>query len=125
MGFMDKAKAAIEEEQARQAETVALKRAKGQRPKAPTAESIEHGASLPKWEYKVLTETALAGWKKGTVDGLEPMLNHFAEQGWRVVSMSFTGQVEQFLARDKNHLYVVLERPAPSAADRADVSVRG
>lgn len=113
MGFMDKARAAVEEEQARKAEATAVQRARVQRPKAPTAASIEHGASLPKWEYKVLTESALAGWKKGTVAGLEPMLNHFAEQGWRVVSMNFTGQIEQFAARDKNHLYVVLERPAP------------
>ena len=40
------------------------------------------------------------------------MLNQFATEGWRVISMSFTGHIDQFLASDKNHLYVVLERPA-------------
>lgn len=71
---------------------------------------------IPKWEYKVLTNTALAGWGGGTIKGLEPMLNNFAAEGWRVISMSFTGQIDQFLAADKNHLYVVLER-RPAQAD--------
>lgn len=67
---------------------------------------------LPKWEYKVLTSTALAGFGDGKVDGLEALLNHHAAQGWRVVSISFTGQISQAFATDKNHLYAVLERPA-------------
>lgn len=68
--------------------------------------------ALPKWEYKVLTNSALAGWGDGTIEGLEPLLNQYASHGWRVVTMSFTGQISQAFASDKNHLYGVLERPA-------------
>jgi hypothetical protein len=69
-------------------------------------------AALPKWEYKVLTHSALAGWDDGTIQNLEPLLNEWASHGWRVVTMSFTGQINQALAMNKNHLYMVLERPA-------------
>ncbi len=79
---------------------------------AEAAKYAQFVGHLPKWEYKVLTNTALAGWGSGTIQGLEPLLNHWAAHGWRVVSMSFTGQISQTLAADKNHLYVVLERPA-------------
>jgi hypothetical protein len=79
---------------------------------AAQAKLDAHAEALPKWEYKVLTNTALAGWGGGTIQGLEPMLNNYADKGWRVISMSFTGQIDQFLAADKNHLYIVLERPA-------------
>ncbi len=85
--------------------------------KLAEAEAEAHAAEvaafseLPKWEYRVLTETALAGWRSGQIGDLESLLNHHAEAGWRVVSMSFTGQVRQTIATDKNHLYVVLERP--------------
>jgi hypothetical protein len=68
--------------------------------------------TLPKWEYKVLTYTALAGMDDGTIKNLEPLLSEWAADGWRVITMSFTGQINQALAADKNHLYIVLERPA-------------
>src|SRR4051812_49477067 len=76
---------------------------------AEQAQYAQFVATLPKWEYQVLTNTALAGWGGGTISGLEPLLNARAAEGWRVVSMSFTGQIDQFLAADKNHLYIVLE----------------
>ncbi len=78
---------------------------------AAHAAEVAAARDLPKWEYRVLTETALAGWRSGKVTDLESLLNHHAEAGWRVISMSFTGQVRQTVATDKNHLYVVLERP--------------
>jgi hypothetical protein len=87
----------------------ARQRAEAQRERAAYGSFVE---TLPKWEYRVLTNTALAGWGGGKVVGLEPLLNSVAAEGWRVLSISFTGQIDQFLATDKNHLYIVLERPA-------------
>jgi hypothetical protein len=121
LGLLDKrtdeekaaARRAKEEARARLAAAEAQRQA--ELAAAQAAEAERYGkfvATLPKWEYKVLTNTALAGWGNGTIQGLEPLLNQWASEGWRVVSMSFTGQISQTLAADKNHLYVVLERPA-------------
>jgi hypothetical protein len=105
----------LEREQQKAQQAAERERQLAERRVAEAAEAAEYTkfvATLPKWEYKVLTNTALAGWGGGTIAGLEPLLNDWATHGWRVVSMSFTGQIDQFLAADKNHLYVVLERPA-------------
>lgn len=79
---------------------------------AERAAHAELVAPFPKWEYKVLTNSALAGWFDGNISRLEDLLNAYAADGWRVITMSFTGQISEFLAPDKNNLYVVLERPA-------------
>ena len=71
-------------------------------------------ATLPKWEYRVLTQSALAGLGSGTIEGVEAVLNQFAAEGWRVVTTAMTGKVEQMFAADTNEIYVVLERPARS-----------
>ena len=105
----------VAKEQARIDREAEKQRERERKAAAQAAEQARQAAfrgALPKWEYKVLTNSALAGWGGGTISGLEPMLNNYAEAGWRVVSMSFTGQIEQFLAADKNHLYIVLERPS-------------
>lgn len=86
---------------------------------ASHAEEVAAAGDLPKWEYRVLTESALAGWGAGEMADLESLLNHHAQAGWRVISMSFTGQVKQTFATDKNHLYVVLERPVVASTPAA------
>jgi hypothetical protein len=85
---------------------------------APTQQQAEAWprADTAAWEYKVITETALAGWGDGTILGLEGLLNALAADGWRVVSATMTGKVEQAFAMDTNGVCVVLERPARPAA---------
>ena len=82
---------------------------------SPDADYAAWVARLPKWEYKILTQSALAGLGSGTIEGIEGVLNQFAAEGWRVVSTTMTGKVEQMFAADTNEMYVVLERPARGA----------
>ncbi|MDQ8046443.1 MAG: DUF4177 domain-containing protein [Solirubrobacteraceae bacterium] len=88
----------------------AEQRARAKRREEEHAAAVAAAPPGARWEYKVLENSALAGWKSGKISDLEPLLNQYAEAGWRVIAMSFTGQISQTLARDKNHLYVVLER---------------
>ena len=81
----------------------------------PDPEYAAWVATLPKWEYKILTQSALAGLGSGTIEGIEGVLNQFAAEGWRVVSTTMTGKVEQMFAADTNEMHVVLERPARGA----------
>jgi hypothetical protein len=76
-------------------------------------------AALPKYEYMVLTETTIAGWGGGMGNplALEGVLNNLAQEGWRVITCTVTGQVKQFLDLDKSHIFVLLERPRPAAAE--------
>ena len=90
-------------------------RAQTERSAAEAAARAEHDAwvaTLPKWEYLVLTESAVAGWESGRVGGLQEILNHYAAEGWRVVATTMSGKIEQAFAADKNDMYVILERPA-------------
>ena len=82
---------------------------------APDPAYAEWVATLPKWEYRVLTQAALAGLGSGTIEGMEAVLNQFAAEGWRVVSTTMTGKVEQMFAADTNEMYVILERPLRGA----------
>ena len=83
---------------------------------AGRAEELAWVATLPKWEYLVLTETAVAGWESGRVGGLQEALNRYAAEGWRVVATTMSGKIEQAFATDKNDMYVILERPAREPA---------
>jgi hypothetical protein len=106
-------KQAKEEEKARKAAELQLKRDAEAAAKAKAAAEYKQFTDpLSKWEYKVLTKSASAGWGDGKVNQLEPELNGLAREGWRVVGMGFTGQIEQALAMNQNHLTVILERPA-------------
>ena len=90
-------------------------RAQAERNAAEAAARAEHDAwvaTLPKWEYLVVTETAVAGWEPGRVGGLQEILNRYAAEGWRVVATTMSGKIEQAFATDKNDMYVILERPA-------------
>jgi hypothetical protein len=78
---------------------------------AQRADEAAWVATLPKWEYKILTQSALAGLGSGTIEGIEGVLNQFAADGWRVVTTTMTGKIEQMFAADTNEMYVVLERP--------------
>ncbi len=67
-------------------------------------------------EYKILFLSAAAGYGDGTIIGLEQQLNALAADGWRVVTTTMSGKIEQAFAMDKNDVYVVLERPARPAS---------
>jgi len=104
-----------EREQAEAAQRETILRAQAERNAAEAAARAEYDAwvaTLPKWEYIVITETAVAGWEPGRVGGLQELLNRYAAEGWRVVATTMSGKIEQAFATDKNDMYVVLERPA-------------
>ena len=117
-----------EREQAEAAQRETILRAQAERNAAEAAARAEYDAwvaTLPKWEYLVLTETAGAGWEPGRVGGLQEILNRYAAEGWRVVATTMSGKIEQAFATDKNDMYVILERPArgqPGQPDQAEPS---
>src|SRR5262245_18469906 len=104
---------ALAQEQAAKAEQerVAAEAAAAQ----AAATEAAHVATLPKYEYRILFLTAAAGYGDGTIVGLEQQLNELAADGWRVVTTTMSGKIEQAFAMDKNDVYVVLERPARTA----------
>ena len=112
MGFLNKT--SDEEKQKKRDEKLERKRAELQEEARKQRESARFAAALPKWEYKILTGESLAGWGGGkpSPQWLEKKMNELAAQGWRVISISFTGQIKQWLTADMNHIYIVLERPA-------------
>ncbi len=104
-----------ERERAEAAQREQIVRAQAERSAAEAAARAEEQAwvaTLPKWEYLVLTETAVAGWDTGRVGGLQEVLNRYAAEGWRVVATTMSGKIEQAFATDKNDMYLILERPA-------------
>jgi len=115
-----------EREQAEAAQRETILRAQAERNAAEAAARAEYDAwvaTLPKWEYIVITETAVAGWEPGRVGGLQELLNRYAAEGWRVVATTMSGKIEQAFATDKNDMYVVLERPAreqPEPREQSD-----
>ena len=83
---------------------------------AAAAEKLrQHIATIPKYEYKVLTLSSAiwgtSGGKFGT-SGLEKQLNEQAAQGWRVIEIAMSGKIEKALSADRNDIYIVFERPA-------------
>lgn len=112
-----------EREQAEAAQRETILRAQAERNAAEAAARAEYDAwvaTLPKWEYLVLTETAVAGWEPGRVGGLQEILNRYAAEGWRVVATTMSGKIEQAFATDKNDMYVILERPARGQPDQPE-----
>jgi hypothetical protein len=110
-------KAERERAQAEQREKIV--RAQAERSAAESAVRAEHDAwvaTLPKWDYLVLTETAVAGWDTGRVGSLQEVLNQHAREGWRVGATTMSGKIEQAFATDKNDMYLILERPARAPA---------
>lgn len=104
-----------ERERAEAAQRETILRAQAERNAAEAAARADYDAwvaTLPKWEYLVVTETAVAGWEPGRVGGLQEILNRYAAEGWRVVATTMSGKIEQAFATDKNDMYVILERPA-------------
>jgi Domain of unknown function (DUF4177) len=97
---------------------MALLKRKTDEEKAAEAAAAERLAAfvsaLPKWEYMVLAGTELAGALSGkpSPKKLEQKLNALAAEGWKVVTMSFTGQIREVLAFDTNHMFILLEQPA-------------
>ncbi|HSJ95108.1 MAG TPA: DUF4177 domain-containing protein [Gaiellaceae bacterium] len=113
-----------ERERAEAAQRETILRAQAERNAAEAAARADYDAwvaTLPKWEYLVVTETAVAGWEPGRVGGLQEILNRYAAEGWRVVATTMSGKIEQAFATDKNDMYVILERPAREQPEQPDV----
>lgn len=121
MGFLKREteQERLERERAEAEEAARLERERAHeeaRVAAARADYDRWVATLPKWEYRVLTQSAMAGLGAGTIGGLEDILNSHAAEGWRVVATTMSGKIEQALAADTNDMYIVLERPARGTA---------
>jgi len=103
-----------EREGAEAAQSERIVRAQTERAAAEAAAGADDDAwvaTLPKWEYLVVTETEVAGSDTGRLGGLQEILNRYAAQGWRVVAATASGKIEQTSATSENDLYLILERP--------------
>jgi hypothetical protein len=103
-----------ERERAEAAQSERIVRAQTERAAADAAAGADDEAwvaTLPKWEYLVVTETEVAGLDTGRLGGLQEILNRYAAQGWRVVTAAASGRIEQATTTGADDLCVILERP--------------
>jgi hypothetical protein len=102
-----------EQERARQAaEQAEQERLQTERDAAAAEALRQHVATLPKYDYKVLTLSSKIWSGSGKFGSLEEELNKYAAEGWRVIEIAMSGKIEEAFAADRNDIYVGFERPA-------------
>jgi regulator of protease activity HflC (stomatin/prohibitin superfamily) len=102
-----------EQDRARQAAEQAEQERLQKEQEAAAAEVLrQHIATLPKYDYKVLTLSSKIWSGSGKFGSLEQELNKHATEGWRVIEIAMSGKIEETFAADRNDIYVVFERPA-------------
>jgi len=103
-----------EEQAARTARDAEARRLEEDRRAAEQAAYQSYLATIPKFEYKVLTLSSTIWGGGGKFDGskFQKTLNQHAAEGWRVIEIAMSGKIEKAFSADRNDMYVVFERPA-------------
>jgi CRISPR-associated endonuclease Cas1 len=98
---------------ARAAQDAEARRLDEERKASEQAAYATYLASIPKFEYKVLTLSSTIWASAGKFDGggLQKTLNQQAAEGWRVIEIAMSGKIEKAFSADRNDMYVVFERP--------------